>query len=603
MHPRGFNMIASEQASQNPAATKEPTEVTFQLRRPLFAKYFLALFLAVIVPMLLYGASEAWFSYLEQRAFLSQRLQVEARSASSRIEDFLNGIKQQMGWTVQLPWTETNLDNRRLDALRLLRQVPAIVEVALIDGDGKERLTVSRLGRDVLESGIDRSTDPAVLGVRESGTWYGPVRLNRGSEPYMTIAIAGNRRAAGVAVAQINLKLVWDVITAIRVGESGRAFVSEQTGKLVAHPNLSLVLRGSDDKITNWLTALQQTTVNEPNAVFTTRDLDQRTVIVAMARVPGAKWNVFAVQPLAEAFAPIRNALWRTAGFVLGGTVFALVLAWLLARRLIEPIRQVERGVASIGAGQFNYRIELATGDELERLANRVNVMANELALSQNRAERINRLKHFLSPQVADLVENAGHADLLAGRRAEIVVVFGDLRGFTAFASKTDAAGIMKVLDEYYSALGKIIERFDATLTQFSGDGIMVLVNAPVACMDNPAVRASRMAIDMQAAIQLLIANWHLQGHTLGFGVGLAKGEATVGQIGYEGRNDYTAIGSVVNLAARLCSAATDGQVLLDANTATEVAEDFKLMALGDRELKGFEDATQIYTLATASLD
>ena len=269
---------------------------------------------------------------------------------------------------------------------------------------------------------------------------------------------------------------------------------------------------------------------------------------------------------------------------------------------MTQPIRQVERGVASIGAGQFDTRIEIATGDELERLANRVNTMASELALSQNRAERINRLKHFLSPQVADLVENAGHADLLAARRTEIVVVFCDLRGFTAFASRTEATEIMQVLDEYYAVLGEIIDRFDATLTQFSGDGLMVLVNAPVACPDNPAVRALRMSLEMQAAVQHLITRWSQRGHALGFGVGLAQGEATVGRIGYEGRNDYTAIGSVVNLASRLCGVAADKQVLLDADSAVEVSEEFDLEALGGRELKGLSDDTSVFSASTKQL-
>jgi adenylate cyclase len=591
-------MTAENRDGSSPVAEEKALDVSSQLRRPIFAKYFLALFLAVTIPMLLYGASEAWFSYLEQRALLSQRLQVEARAASSRIQDFLDGIREQMGWTVQLPWNETNLDRHRLDALRLLRQVSAIVEVALIDGNGKERLKVSRLGRDIIGSGVDRSADPSFVGARKARVWFGPIELNRGSEPYMAMAVGGNRKAVGVAVAQINLKLVWDVITAIRVGQSGSAFVADGTGKLVAHPNLSLVLRGADEGTSAWLTDLRQTADGVPNSVFTTKDLDNRTVIMAMASVAGIDWSVFAVQPLSEAFEPIRQALWRTGGFVLGGTAFAALLAWLFARHMTEPIRQVERGVASIGAGQFDYRIKLSTGDELERLGNRVNTMASELALSRDRAERISRLKHFLSPQVADLVENAGHADLLAARRAEIVVVFCDLRGFTAFAARTEATEIMKVLDEYYAALGEVIERFDATLTQFSGDGMMVLVNAPVASPDNPAIRAVRMSLEMQTAVQLLIARWRQRGHTLGFGVGLAKGEATVGRIGYAGRNDYTAIGSVVNLASRLCGAAADLQVLLDADTACEVTEIFDLKALGGRELKGFGDATSVYSVS-----
>lgn len=589
-------MTAGDHVPDNFEAEEKSAEAASKLRRPLFAKYFLALFVAVTVPMMLYGASEAWFGFVEQRALLSQRLQVEAGAASSRIEGFLNGIREQMGWTVQLPWTETNLDRRRLDALRLLRQVSAIVEVALINGNGRERLKVSRLGRDIIGSGVDRSGDPSFLGARKSGVWYGPVELNRGSEPYMAIAVAGNRRSVGVAVAQINLKLVWDVITAIRVGKSGNAFVSDRTGTLVAHPNLSLVLRGADERTSSWLTSLRETANNEPGSVFTAKDIEQRTVIIARAPVAGVDWSVFAAQPLSEAFEPIHQALWRTAGFVLGGTLFAALLAWLFARSMTEPIQQVERGVANIGAGQFDYRIRLSTGDEVERLANRVNTMAGELALSRDRAERINRLKHFLSPQVADLVENAGHADLLAARRTEVVVVFCDIRGFTAFAARTEAAEIMKVLDEYYAALGEVIERFDATLTQFSGDGMMVLVNAPVASPDNPAIRAVRMSLEMQSAVQILIADWHQRGHSLGFGVGLAKGKATVGRIGYEGRNDYTAIGSVVNLASRLCGVAADQQVLLDADTASEVSGAFELKALGGQELKGLGDATSVYS-------
>jgi adenylate cyclase len=591
-------MSVGEEVVGDLSAEGKPAEFSSRVRRPLFAKYFLALFIAVTLPMVLYGASEAWFSYFEQRALLSQRLQVEARAASSRIQDFLEGIRDQMGWAVQLPWTASNLDRRRLDALRLLRQVPAIVEVALIDGDGKEKLKISRLGRDVIGSGIDRSTDPAFLGASKARKWYGPVKLNRGSEPYMTIAVAGNRRAVGVAVAEINLKLVWDVITSIRVGKSGSAFISDRTSKLVAHPNLSLVLRGADEKLTAWLSSLQQRASKAPEAVFTAEDIDRRTVILAMTRVAGVDWNVYATQPLAEAFEPIRQALLRTGGFVLGGTVFAVLLAWLFAKHMINPIRQVEQGVANIGGGQFDYRIELSTGDELERLANRVNNMAGELALSRDRAERIGRLKHFLSPHVADLVENAGHADLLAARSAKVVVVFCDLRGFTAFAAQTEATGIMRLLEEYYAAVGKVIEHFEATLTQFSGDGMMVLVNAPVACPDDPVIRATQLSLAMQASVQTLIVGWRQHGHTLGFGIGFAVGEATVGRIGYEGRDDYTAIGSVVNLASRLCDVALDGQVLLDANTAIGLSDEFALDVLGDRELKGLGDKTVVYAVS-----
>lgn len=153
---------------------------------------------------------------------------------------------------------------------------------------------------------------------------------------------------------------------------------------------------------------------------------------------------------------------------------------------------------------------------------------------------------------------------------------------------------------EYYEALGAIITRYEATLTNFAADGLMVLVNAPVPCSD-PALRAVEMAIDMQDAIQRLIAEWRLRGHVIGFGIGLAMGWATVGRIGYEARVDYTAIGHVVNLASRLCSSADDQQILVDHAVAQSVRGKISLVALGPRQLKGFDEQVPAYELGTGS--
>jgi adenylate cyclase len=581
-----------------PAASVGQPPGEARVRRPLFRKYFLALFAAVVIPLLASGAIEAWFGYRDQRVLLDQRLRLEAAAAASKIQDFLDGIRDQMQWAVQLPWTDGGDERHRFDALRVLRQVPAIVDLALVDGAGKERLKISRVGRDVIGSGLDRAADPAVAGARGARVWHGPVRLNRGSEPYMTLAVAGNRAAVGVAVADINLKLIWDVISAIRVGETGAAFVVDRNGRLVAHPNISLVLRGADDETTARLKAMQAAVQSPGGSTITTKNIEGRTVLMAMAPIAGAQWMVFAEQPATEAYTPIRAALWRTGILVLAGAIFASLLAFALARRMSGPIRVLERGVANIGAGQFDHRIRIATGDELERLAGRINEMAAELALSQERSERIGRLKRFLSPQVAELVESAGKEDLLGAQRADVVVVFCDLRGFTAFSARAEPEEIMRVLGEYYEALGTIIMRYEATLTHFSGDGLMVLLNAPVPCPDNPAERAVRMARDMQNAVQSLIVEWRQRGHTLGFGVGLAKGIATVGRIGYEGRHDYTAVGRVANLASRLCSAAEDKQILIDADAAAAVSGALALDAVVGRELKGFADSVAVYAIA-----
>ena len=565
-------------------------------RRPLFQKYFIVLFVAVVVPLLANGASEAWFGYRDQKVMLSQRLRAEAGSAAGKIEGFLDDTTDQLQWTVQLPWREGSDERHRFDVLRLMRQLPAVVEVMLVDGNGVERLHVSRVDPDNVNSGIDRTNDPAVDGARSHRIWYGPVSLYSGSEPHMTVAVSGARANYGVTIAVINLKLIWDVISAIHVGQSGDAFVLDSAGRLVAHPDISLVLRGENDPAAARLKELQQATIAGGGETIEGRDAERRAVIAAMAPIPGPDWTAFVEEPASEAFIPLRAALWRTTLLLLAGAAFAAALGYLLARRMTGPIRLLGQGAAAIGAGHFDHKIDIATGDELEVLATRFNEMAGELALSQERSERIVRLKRFLAPQVAELVEASDQEALLDSHRAEIVAVFCDLRGFTSFSHTARPEEMMGLVQEYYEALGEIITRYEATLTCFMGDGLMLLLNAPVPCPE-PAMRGVRMAMEMQAAIQSVMSGWRARGHTIGFGMGLAKGPAIVGRIGYEGRSDYTAIGNVVNLASRICGAAEDGQILMDAAVAAEIGDELPLVPLGSRMLRGLTEAVSVFSV------
>ena len=564
-------------------------------RRPLFYKYFLALFVAVVVPLLANGASEAWFGYRDQHVMLSQRLHAEAGTSAGKIQAFLDDITDQLQWTVQLPWREGADERHRFDVLRLMRQVPAVVDVTLVDGKGVERLHVSRVDPDVVDSGINRANDPAVIGARPGQIWYGPVTLHEGSEPHMTVAVAGAREINGITVAVINLKLIWDVISAIHVGQSGDAFVLDHSSRLVAHPDISLVLRGDDDPAAARLKDLRKAAIGAGETADGI-NAEGRPVIAAMAPIPGPGWTAFVEQPASEAFGPIRAALWRTGLLLLAGALFAALLAYLLARRMAGPIRLLEQGAERIGAGQFDHKIDISTGDELEGLAARFNDMADELAVSQERSERISRLKRFLAPQVAELVEGTGEKDLLDSHRADVVVVFCDLRGFTAFAGNVEPDEVMGLLQEYYEALGAIITKYEATLTHFMADGLMLLLNAPLR-RPEPTLLGARMVLEMQAAVQELIVGWRARGYVIGFGVGLATGTATVGRIGYEGRLDYTAIGTVVNLAARLCAAAEDGQILVDPAAAAEIRHSLPLVALGTRTLRGFAEAIPVFTI------
>ena len=564
-------------------------------RASLFRKYFRALFAAAVVPLLIAGGTEAWFGYHDQRAMLNNLLNAEARSAAINIQDFTEGIRDQLGWTVQLPWSEDTGDRRRLDALRLLRQVPAVESLSLIDANGRERLFVSRIGLNRIEGGEDQSANPAVTGARAARIWYGPVTFHGGSEPFMTVAVAGNRAADGVAVAAVNLKFIWEVISAIHVGRTGEAFVLDRPGRLVAHPDISLVLR-ADEIAQRPLRLLRETILAQPGEAATGQDISGKTVLAAMAQIPGIDWSVIVKQPVAEAFGPIYAALWRTGALLIAGTALAAILAYWLTQRMIGPIRLLEEGVTRIGAGQFGHRINLATSDEFERLANRFNEMASELAVSQERSERISRLKRFLAPQVAELIDQTGEDSVLDGRRVDVVVLFCDLRGFTAFSARAEPETVMAVLREYYDALEKVVSAHEATLINFSGDGAMVLVNAPVAVSD-PAMRTIDMARDMQINVQNLLAHWHVLDHRLGFGVGLAMGPATVGRIGSEGRLDYSAIGNVVNLASRLCASADDAQILIDRVAAHAIRSRMPLVELSARTLKGFDEPVPVFSI------
>jgi adenylate cyclase len=413
----------------------------------------------------------------------------------------------------------------------------------------------------------------------------------------MRIAVAGNRAATGIVVADINLKLIWDIIAGIKIGDTGHALVVDDSGRLIAHPDISLVLRsgagaGDFDRLKSVVSAANG------SAVATTGQ-DGKPVVALSVRAPNVGWTVIAEQPVLEAFESIRAALRRSLILIGFGIVFALVLAYWRACRLWGPIRQLEDGVERIGMGQFDHRITIKSHDELEQLAIRFNQMAEELATSQQKSERINRLKQFLAPQVAELVEHSDQR-LLDGQRREVVAIFGDLRGFTAFSARAEPDAILAVLRQYYEAIGAVTARHAATLIRFAGDGVMVLVNAPVAC-ENPAQRGVRLAIDMQAAVQSLANTWNAGGCTMGFGIGIAMGPATVGTLGYHGRVDYTAIGNVVNLASRLCSLADDAQILVDPVVTGHVRASIALASIGEQVIKGYDHALEVFAVVRSA--
>ncbi|TDN92850.1 response regulator [Microbacterium sp. BK668] len=211
--------------------------------------------------------------------------------------------------------------------------------------------------------------------------------------------------------------------------------------------------------------------------------------------------------------------------------------------------------------------------------------------------ERMGRLRRFLPPQLVDLVMDSHEEDFLASHRREIVVVFCDLRGFTSFAESSEPEEVMGVLSEYHHALGGLIDLFGGTLERFTGDGLMVFFNDPVPC-DDPAERAVAMAVAMRERVAGLIAGWERRGYRLGFGVGIAQGYATLGRIGFPGRSDYAAIGSVTNLAARLCAAADAGQILVAQRVFSAVEALVEARPVGELDLRGFSRPVRVFDIA-----
>ena len=211
--------------------------------------------------------------------------------------------------------------------------------------------------------------------------------------------------------------------------------------------------------------------------------------------------------------------------------------------------------------------------------------------------DRMARLKRFLSPQLAELIVSSGDESFLESHRREITVVFCDLRGFTAFAETTEPEVTMTVLREYHEALGDLIFRFDGTLERFTGDGLMVFFNDPMPCAD-AAIRSVRMGVAMRNRVADLAEAWRRSGHDLGFSVGIAQGFATLGRVGFEGRFDYAAIGTVTNLAARLCDAAAAGKMLVSQRVHAEVEGLVLSTEVKDMHLKGFLRPVTAYEIA-----
>jgi signal transduction histidine kinase/HAMP domain-containing protein len=374
------------------------------VRSRLFFKYTFLFVTVVVLALVASGGFEVRFSYQEHKNSLIGIQEQQAAAAADKIEEFITQIESQVGWTTQLPWTDGTLDQRRFDALRLLRQVPAITELAQIDAAGREQLKVSRLTMDVVGSGIDYSHKPEFTQAVAHKVYYGPVYFRRESEPYMTLSLAGTRRDTGVSIAQVNLKLIWDVVSKIKVGAHGRAYVVDSDGRLIAHPDISLVLRNTDMSRLDQVRGARAGSATE--AVQEADDIGGHKVLTAYAPVNPLGWFVFVETPIEEAYAPLYQSLERMGYVLLGALALAFIAGMFLAGRMVVPIQALRAGAARIGSGDLGQRITIKSGDEVEALANQFNDMAGKLQesyadLEKKVEQRTAELSESLEQQTA----------------------------------------------------------------------------------------------------------------------------------------------------------------------------------------------------------
>lgn len=353
----------------------------------LVTKYAAFIILLVTAALLASGVLNLYFSYRENQEHLVALQREKAIAAANRIEQYIVDIEHQLGWTA-LPQAVIGgnaVEQRRFEYLKLLRQVPAITEVAWLDPSGREQVRVSRLAMDVVGAGTDYSGDARFRIASADKIWFSAVYFRKETEPYMTISRPAGGASRGVTVAEVNLKFVWDVVSRIRIGKAGLAYVVNSDGALIAHPDISLVLQRTDlSRLTQVAEAIRDKGWGAPVA----RDLKGDQVLTAHADIATLNWTVFVELPLAEAFAPLYASIARIGLLLLGGLVLSVLASVYLARVMVNPIRALQQGAARIGAGQLDQRIEVRTGDELEALGEQFNKMAAELNASYADLER-----------------------------------------------------------------------------------------------------------------------------------------------------------------------------------------------------------------------
>jgi signal transduction histidine kinase len=436
-----MSRIAQEARAAAPDAPSQPAPAPHQGR--LFRKYFILIIALVCGALLISSAIGLYFAYKENTEALASLQREKAVAAAARIEQYVRQVEQQVAFAALLQLGSGATEQRRLEFLKLLRVMPAVTDVSQIDASGHEEISVSRLAMDTLGAGRDRSQEPAFQKAKTGETWFGPVYFRKGTEPYMTIAVRGRGASAPVTVAEVNLKFIWEVISRIRVGVKGKAYVVDSTGHLVADPDIGLVLRKTDlSQLPHVKAALAGGGADEQPAMLS-RDMAGGSVLVAYATIDPLGWKVFAEQPEAEVYATLDASIMRAIVLFALGLVLSGVAALFLARSMAQPIRTLQEGAQKIGAGELGARIEVKTGDELEALAGEFNRMSGRLEESYADLEgRVEERTRELTKTIAQQTATADVLRVISGSLTDVQPVFDSIARGCASIFEGSATGL-----------------------------------------------------------------------------------------------------------------------------------------------------------------
>jgi|GEM_PF-1587553 len=606
-------------------------------KRHLVRSYFLVSFFLVGFGILTSGLIGTYYHLSDIQEQASHLQQEIASSAAYKIEKFIEDIEGSMKAVTLSREIIANGLSPDIDFQlnKLLKLSAPVSEAFAADANGVIYKHVSRVRTIALKSKQSISSTNAFQKAIKGETFHGKVFFVQDSEPYMTITIPIERYVGeiiGVLQAQVNLRFIWDLVSSIQFGGGGYAYIVTRYGDLIAHPSISLVLQRQNlsvlDQVQKGFSDNPQTIKKTSTSV--TVNLQGAKVLSSFTLIPKLDWLVIIEQPMREAYHNIFEALLRTSGLLLFGVAMTLVASLLMIRRVLKPLEVLRQGAESISSGDLSYRFDVNTGDEFEIVSEEFNNMAaaiqdshvnledkverrtREIAESNQKLEearkdledlnqsledkvqsqvqeleRINRIKHFLAPQVSEAILKSDNINPFQTHRKEVTVVFIDLRGFTDFSDSHEPEEVMNVLREYHEEIGALIDKYQGTLEHFAGDGIMVFFNDPLP-QNNHLELAVRMSVDIQQRVAAIRPEWQKKEYNLDVGIGLTTGFATLGIIGFEGRLEYGAIGNVPNLAARLSGEAKGGQIIIDKKTYSRIDHLIEVQSLEELSLKGF---------------